>query len=352
LTRRIRNRFIKETVNNLFIHFKIICYPIDILDIFMKYKKEKIKICKVIPYSKHMRKYNLTTDEVINLCGSEEGCTDYHPIKKRYLVYYNDLPEYHKTHGRIRWTLAHELGHILLNHHNSTERTKLFRNELSNGEYDWMEEEANHFASLLLANAIILDKLDIKNKFDILEICDLTKEASGYRFQGYLSWRKYKYINYADKKILKQFEPFIYNATHSYHCSDCQIVFVAENANYCPICGNKPEKMRLHIRSDFDMIYPGFEVDEKSQLIQCPWCGNEEIDDKAEYCKVCCKPVINKCTNFNCDELAVGNARYCILCGAKTTFYEYGLLKDWQEVISEENVAATNLFDDKPDVPF
>ena len=100
------------------------------------------------------------------------------------------------------------------------------------------------------------------------------------------------------------------------------------------------------------MIYPEFEVDEKSQLIQCPWCGNEEIDDKAEYCKVCCKPVINKCTNFNCDELAVGNARYCILCGAKTTFYEYGLLKDWQEVTSEENVAATNLFDDKPDVPF
>jgi len=40
-----------------------------------------------------------------------------------------------------------------------TNKVKIFRNSLTDEEYDYLEAEANCFASLLLANPLILHKL-------------------------------------------------------------------------------------------------------------------------------------------------------------------------------------------------
>ena len=58
--------------------------------------------CKVISYSTHMKKYDLTQEEVVSYFGSEEGCTVYSAAKNRYLVFYNDLDNYYKTRLKKR----------------------------------------------------------------------------------------------------------------------------------------------------------------------------------------------------------------------------------------------------------
>ncbi|MEG0366583.1 MAG: M48 family metalloprotease, partial [Coprobacillus sp.] len=109
---RIRYKFIEQIIDNLFVSLSINKYPIDIFNVFSSYKN-----VKVVSYSKHMKKYNLTATEVISHFGSEEGCTIYNENKNKYIVFYNNLEEYYKKTERRLWTLAHELGHILLKHH-------------------------------------------------------------------------------------------------------------------------------------------------------------------------------------------------------------------------------------------
>ncbi len=205
LTTKIRYNYIKNVVNKLFIKFKICSYPVDMANIFSKFKN-----CKVVPYSYYEKKYNLSENEVIEYFGSDEGCTVYNSEKNRYLVFYNDSNFHHKSHHRIRWTIAHELGHILLGHLIISDNVKIFDNNLADEEYDWLEAEANRFASLLLANPIILYKLGIRDNNDIANICELSDIASNYRFNDYLKWSKHKYINKYDKIIINQFHDFIY----------------------------------------------------------------------------------------------------------------------------------------------
>lgn len=356
---KIRYNFIKNTVNSLFINLKIVSYPIDILAIF-----KKIKNCRVVPYSKHMEKYNLNEEEVFEYFGSDEGCTIYDAKKERYLVFYNDLSVYYKIPARRRWTLAHELGHILLNHLTMTNKAKIFRNNLTDEDYGWIEAEANRFASLLLANPIILYKLNIKSATDLIKICKLSLEAAQYRFNDYLKWVKNNHSNRYDLMIVGQFHDFIYRK----HCLKCGHDFVSENAKYCPICGNK----KL-LWGDGNMKYDGFELDENGRALTCPNCENIQMEIDGVYCKICGTYLINKCTNENgiweendygdmvqtkqkCGLTASGNARYCEYCGEPTTFYKQGLLKDWQEVKPEiekalEEAASVILSHDG-DIPF
>lgn len=357
MMKKTRYSFIKTTVNNLFIKFNIKKYPVDLMNIFLK-----LKNCKVVSYSKHMNKYHLTELEVIEHFGSDEGCTIYSLKKDRYLIFYNDLDIYYKKPTRRRWTLAHELGHVLLCHHKASNKTKIFRNSLTDDEYRWMEAEANRFASLLLANPIILYKLDIKNHTDIINICKLSEEASLYRYKDYLKWRNHKHLNTSDKKILLLFHDFI----HKKVCLNCNYSFISDIAKYCPICG------RNLIRGDGNMIYSGYKLDDKGKAIVCPKCGNEQMAIDGVYCRVCGIYLINKCTNDNgiceenefgnwiqvkpqCGMIANGNARFCEYCGEPTTFYKQGLLNDWQnsaEYLNEKTIEQIASDIDDNDIPF
>jgi len=280
-----------------------------------------------------MKKYKLTSREVIDHFGSDEGCTIYKSNKKRFIIFYNDLTDYSKCIERRRWTLAHELGHVLLSHHAITNKTKIFRCGLSDAEYEWMEAEANNFASHLLANPQILDKLNIKGQKDISLICNLSDEASKYRFQGYLNWCKHKYKNSQDVIILSQFNNFI----NMKKCNTCGHGFVSKKAKFCPICGKEIEW------GAGTMIYQGIKVDNNSKAIICPQCDNKQTRNDTEYCCICGISLINKCTNLTgiqvspddwlapCGKIASGNARFCEHCGQPTTYNVQGSLSSWQE---------------------
>lgn len=55
---------------------------------------------------------------------------------------------------RIRWTLAHEIGHIVLGHLDQYEATALTRGGLTDKQYGVLEVEAHWFAAELLAPKI------------------------------------------------------------------------------------------------------------------------------------------------------------------------------------------------------
>lgn len=95
------------------------------------------------------------------------------------------------------------------------------------------------------------------------------------------------------------------------------------------------------------MVYPELKLDENGRAKICPNCGNEEMLENTEYCKICGKNLINRCTNISgydtydgrvepCGKITSGNARYCEYCGQPTTFYQQNFLKDWDGDKSED----------------
>lgn len=63
-------------------------------------------------YSEMARKFELTFSQFLDISSSEHGFTVYKPLNKSGIIFYNDL----KGECTIRFTLAHELGHIILGH--------------------------------------------------------------------------------------------------------------------------------------------------------------------------------------------------------------------------------------------
>lgn len=93
-----------------------------------------------------------------------------------YLVVYDDSKE---NYQRIRWTIAHEIGHIVLGHLTTFEATALCRGSLSEMEYMVLEREADTFAVNLLAPMTIIKRLpSIQTKSDFMKLCELSENAS------------------------------------------------------------------------------------------------------------------------------------------------------------------------------
>ncbi len=96
--------------------------------------------------------------------------------------------------NRQRFTIAHELGHLLLGHDKSLNYTEvensddqntsqiLFRDDKASEGFDWREIEANHFAaSLLMPRKLLNYQIEeiTKNKSECylseLDVCNLAK---------------------------------------------------------------------------------------------------------------------------------------------------------------------------------
>ena len=120
------------------------------------------------------------------------------------------------------------------------------------------------------------------------------------------------------------------------YCQNC-LAPISLKQNFCPICGkpmfyNGLKKFNSIIKGAGYMKYSGIQLNPTTmRAVLCPNCKNEDIDKTHNFCMVCGCNIINQCTNFDCEfEGALpGNARYCPYCGSHSSFYNSGVLQDW-----------------------
>lgn len=126
----------------------------------------------------------------------------------QYIVYYNDFC----TPERCRFTLAHELGHILLGHlpHGGLVNREPAPNDNA------FEQQANVFASRLLAPACVLYGVGATSAEEIMQLCRISRQSATYRAErmNVLNQRQKFFTAEKERAVYLQFEPFITN--HQY----------------------------------------------------------------------------------------------------------------------------------------
>lgn len=145
--------------------------------------------CRLISYQRLSEKRGVPVHDISELFGSNDGCTHYDIKKNRYLVAYNSA----KYPSRVRWTLAHELGHIICGHFPEVER--LGTDGVSDPLWQTMEDEADYFAASLLAPIPALRALNVKSSEDIMKYFGLSNIAAGYRWTEYRLYNGHNFLD-------------------------------------------------------------------------------------------------------------------------------------------------------------
>ena len=160
-----------------------------------KFPLNCFKICEqlgfeLIPYSQLPKKKRKAL-----IKESEDGCHALWEIEKgrfAFIIYYNDdMPE-----RRIRFTIMHEIGHIILNH---TEHS------------DLAESEANYFAKYALAPPPLVHELHIEDYLELSERFDISHQCAFYAMNNYNKWLRYGSPEYRDYEVtlINLFQPVL-----------------------------------------------------------------------------------------------------------------------------------------------
>lgn len=311
--------------------FSIKSFPIDVKSIIYKSRWGLVK------YSELMKRFSCNRTTVIRCLGSTDGFTTWDGYN--YTISYND---YISLGERTRFTLMHEIGHIYLKHLTDFEATTIYRGSLSRQENKVLENEANAFARNVLSPASMYLTLKNKSVSNVARTFGITEAAAETRID---------FIN-RDVELIKTL-----NLSHKimlvYHrfmtkrkCNICHAQFF-NTYTYCPICGSKKSLQW----GDGKMIYQKLETYDNGKLKECPNCQNEETNIDGNYCHICGENLVNLCSYDNCpnsDPLPT-NARYCPVCGSKSTFLEIGFLKEWNY---KENDFMSIPDEIDPELPF
>ena len=177
----IRKIYINNLVLKLYSQLPRIKYPLDLNEVL-----SLIPNCKLMSYQKFADINHCSVSDVIALCQSKSGCTHYDVETNRYLILVN-LAET-SNYGRRRWTIAHEIGHIVCGHHILSAVDKIAENsfaQINNQDY---EIEADYFAVTLLSPLPLFKVFEIQSARDIQNTFGLSAEASDIRLKEYKIW--------------------------------------------------------------------------------------------------------------------------------------------------------------------
>ncbi|MDD4688383.1 MAG: ImmA/IrrE family metallo-endopeptidase [Eubacteriales bacterium] len=179
--------------------YNITSLPVDVFDLARKMG------IKVLPYSNSRLLMRLLG--VYRLRKKNDGL--YMRFIKRRYIFYDDSV---KSQGRLRFTIAHELGHDVLGH---TGRGAVMiprcaeRNR--EGVFGGYETEANIFASRLLAPSGVLHSMNITSAEDISQLCGISHEAATYRAERLATLNKRNMYNVSEleRDAMERFKNFI-----------------------------------------------------------------------------------------------------------------------------------------------
>ena len=159
--------------------------------------------CKIYTYREFAHRHHITIRDAIDYLGSADGCTFYRPRTGQYIIFVNDVDPSTK---RIRWTMTHELSHIILRHlENNT--AKDIENAHPFARLS-IEREADACASELLGPNAVLYRIGCTTAEVISKTCDISYQAAANKERFFSRCRGYQY-NRTELRLLSQFSDYM-----------------------------------------------------------------------------------------------------------------------------------------------
>lgn len=114
-----------------------------------------------------------------------------------------------ESRERIRFTVCHELGHILLGH--PLKMGLLQHTRTTDKERPQVESEADMFAARVLAPACVIWALDLHTPEEIAALCQISLESAKYRADRMeLLYKRNMFLSHPlERKVYEQFRNFI-----------------------------------------------------------------------------------------------------------------------------------------------
>ena len=342
--------------------------PIDPFDVCNRLGIPIVSYSEACDYGFHAIIQKINRVDVDGFCYKDDS--------NHFVIFYDDA---RTPKERINFTIAHELGHIVLEHlKNVTMRPRY----MTNRRNDPREREADSFAGELIRPPILFVLIGWQLPHHIRMICNITYEAATVCSKQVKILQKKRSNPYYFEDFQfyhEQFFDFIY----AKQCRRCRHVFIDDSAKFCPICACKFLSWfheRLPLIDPFAaetkgapvLKYKDYPVNDKMQVMHCLRCDNEDLSPDDRFCKICGAPVYNYCTG-QCGDIGScahipdydqgcgvaflpSNARFCTSCGCVSAFYYAQLLSDWQTEQKEETTPiarnSTPFVIPEDDIPF
>lgn len=299
-------------------------FPLNMFDVYKNYNIPLIAYTKAAKNADFTATVeNLRTKHVDAFCYKSE---------KSYIVFYDD----EAYSDRIPFTLAHELGHILLKHHYYHNNGIIKRYAVLRHK-DWRETEADSFAGAFLRPAPLIKILKLRINRDISDVFGVSGACAkvGASIAKKISPSP-KLIDY----FKHQFHDFIY----AKYCTRCHHSCIISNCKYCPMCSSEKliwDNRNLTVFSflkdplegdlPLNMHYHEYPIQTNGKTQKCMRCHNENINN--DFCHICGLPTQNFCNKgfLGCGKAIPLNARYCPYCGTKSIYYCQQVLPSWSD---------------------
>lgn len=183
LLTKSRYYYISQLAREFIVKNCISALPVDIFAIIKKNNWKLITYSSLI--ENKISEYNEIMKNNLGFAQNFNG--------NAYAIFYDDRISEHSQ----RFTLAHEIGHILLNH---------FKIPIEN-----REQEANMFAVRLLMPICVLHECRIRSAVEISKLCNVSLISANYRYNRLiiLEERNRFYSDSREIKIKKRFKRFI-----------------------------------------------------------------------------------------------------------------------------------------------
>ncbi len=305
-------------------------FPVDLHAIQHQYRN----LFDICSYASLMKDRGDTREECIQALGSEDGAAVMYGYG-RYVIYYNEK----MSRRRKRFTIAHEIGHVILGHHLEHGVPVISRETMAQGLYLRLEHEASCFARNLLCPAYhaqrLLDVHGISRVADdgswVVARRTALTENLGMRFSAEALIEKAFDISSAAAKTrvaLLQTDIDMYSAHHldwestkdirqsaAWYCTHCNLERFP-GASHCSECGSERFSFRVDASG---FAYRDLGVNANMQFSPCPVCGSGSHSADAGYCRICGTPLTNPCTD---DPMHLNHpeAKHCYACGERTAF--------------------------------
>lgn len=244
-----------------------------------------------------------------------EHCVYIMQINKNKINY----PYEYSRDKRLNFTIAHEIGHIVLEH------LLLSRNIKSEEQLIIEELEANEFAGRLIMPSDIIFTCNYYSLDAVAQYFIVSKTAL---------WKRLNNMKRLD----------LLHARKVRACRQCGNTHFSPFAEFCGICG---QPIRGNLNGIRRLYYPEPNpMDSYRRVKFCPKCNNQIKAGSGEKCSVCGTYIFNFCSSYfegnavECSYANPGNCRFCEICGKPTYYYTQGFLRPWNDIslVSEEDI--------------